>query len=85
MTRIKVGSSVRVRHPKPEWRDVHPNYTTKMDAYAGQVLTIANIVTTYRGEKMIYLEGASGVTSYQWRLEWLDTSINDTVQNGDLL
>ena len=85
MTRVQVGTPVRVRSPKPEWRDTHPNFTTRMDEFVGQVLKVDRVIDTRRGEKSVYLEGAPGVTSYQWRLEWLDMSINDTVQNGDLL
>ena len=85
MVNLQVGHSVQVRSPKPEWRDMHPNFTIEMDKYVGQVLKVARIIDRPGYYKGVYLEGTSGIIHYQWRLEWLSMSLNGTIQNGDLL
>lgn len=82
MVNLQVGHSVKVRSPKPEWRDMHPNFIRKMDEFVGQVFKVSQVINKFGGDKTVYLEGT---TSYQWRLEWLELTSRSTIQNGDLL
>lgn len=92
MVNLQVGHYVKVRSPKPEWRDIHPNFIEKMDNFVGQIFRVYNVTdrTTVYLEKVTdgtqrYREGLPVIDSFQWRPEWLTLSLNGTVQNGDAL
>lgn len=91
MVKLQVGDSVKVRSPKPEWRDIHPNFIEKMDTFVGQMFKVARIYgTNVYLERIIdgtqrYREGTPEIASLQWRPEWLQLASNSTVQNGDAL
>lgn len=92
MVNLQVGQKVKVKSPKPEWRDIHPNYIEKMDKFVGQIFKVAMVTdrpTVYLERitdgTQIYREGTPVIESFQWRPEWLQLASNNIIQNGDAL
>lgn len=83
---VKVGTMVKVRPPKKEWRRMTPWFISDMDKYVGGTYKITDVDTSSHEGIIVVLEGLTlpHGRAIRWRLEWLEI-IPRLVIGGDAL